>query len=124
MKSKKSAYTVGEMQRHILVGAGIGLYYGLFYRPSSTDPDYGIAIVLSILAALVTVVIRFWGKKLPFSTMLRGYFETLVFFGIFLIGLVARKTVEQVGGRFAVTLFTTFAGIGLGYFMATRKKLI
>ena len=63
MSTKKSAYEIGRMQRYILIGAGIGLYYGLFYKPSSVDPDYGIAIVLSIFAALITVVVRFWKKK-------------------------------------------------------------
>ncbi|MDP2964815.1 MAG: hypothetical protein Q8N39_02115 [Pelolinea sp.] len=123
MTTKKSASAIGEMQRYILIGAAIGLYYGIFYKPSGTDPDYGIAIILGILAALITVAVRFWKKKQPFSIIIKNYFETLLFYSVFLLTLAARQLAEQIGGRFAVVLVTTLTGICLGYFMATRKKL-
>ncbi len=122
MSTKKSAYEIGRMQRYILIGAGIGLYYGIFYKSSGTDPDYGIAIVLSILAALLTTVIRFWRKKEPFSVVIKYYFEMLLLYSVFLLSLAVRHLAEQIGGRFAVAVFTTLTGTFLGYFMATRKK--
>jgi uncharacterized membrane protein YccC len=110
------------MQRYILIGAGIGLYYGLFYKPSSVDPDYGIAIVLSIFAALITVVVRFWKKKQPFVVVVKYYFEMLLLYSVFLLTLAGRHLAEELGGRVAVALFTTLTGIFLGYFMSTRKS--
>ena len=122
MSTKKSAYEIGRMQRYILIGAGIGLYYGLFYKPSSVDPDYGIAIVLSIFAALITVVVRFWKKKQPFVVVVKYYFEMLLLYSVFLLTLAGRHLAEELGGRVAVALFTTLTGIFLGYFMSTRKS--
>jgi len=124
MSDKRSAYAIGAMQRSILIGAAIGLYYGIFYKPSGVDPDYGIAIVLSIFAALITVVVRFWKKKRPFSVIIKNYFEMLLLYSVFLLTLAARHLAEQIGGRYGVMLFTTLTGICLGYFMATRKKII
>jgi hypothetical protein len=124
MSEKRSAYEIGAMQRSILVGAGIGLYYGIFYKPSSVDPDYGIAIVLSIFAALITVVVRFWNKKQPFSAIIKNYFEMLLLYSVFLLSLAARNLADQIGGRYGVVVFTTLTGICLGYFMATLKKIV
>jgi hypothetical protein len=124
MSNKRSAYEIGAMQRSILIGAAIGLYYGIFYKPSDVDPDYGIAIVLSIFAALITVVVRFWKKKQPFSVIIKNYFEMFLLYSVFLLTLAARHLAEQLGGRFVVMLFTTLTGICMGYFMATRKKLV
>ena len=122
MSTKKSAHEIGRMQRFILIGAGIGLYYGIFYKSSGVDPDYGIAIILSIFAALITTVIRFWKKKQPFSVVIKYYFEMLLLYSVFLLSLAGRHLAEQIGGRFAVAVFTTLTGIFLGYFMAIQKR--
>ena len=122
MSTKKSAYEIGRMQRYILIGAGIGLYYGIFYKSSGVDPDYGIAIVLSVIGALITAVIRFWKKKQPFSVVVKYYFEMLLLYSVFLLTLAGRHLAEQIGGRYAVAVFTTLTGTFLGYFMATRKS--
>jgi len=122
MTEKNNAIFIGMLQRYILIGAAIGLYYGIFYKPSGTEPDYGIAVILSILAALITVIVRFWKKKQPFSIILKNYIESLLFYSVFLLALAARQLADQIGGRFAVMLITTLTGICLGYFMATRKK--
>ena len=122
-RSKKDPVVIGTIQRYILIGAGIGLYYGLFYRPSGTDPDYGIAVILSILAAAVTVAVRFWKKKPSFATLIKSYLETFLFYVVLLLTLAVRQLAEQIGGRLGVTLVTTLVGIGMGYFMAVRKPL-
>ncbi len=122
MKDKNAARSIGRMQRYILIGAAIGLYYGIFYRPSDTSPDYGIAIILSILAALVTVVVRFWGKKEPFPNLVRSFLGTFAFYAVILLTLAIRKVAEQIGGRIGLTVVTTLIGIGLGYFLAASRK--
>lgn len=119
--ARNSAVSIGMMQRYIFIGAALGLYYGIFYKPSGTDPDYGIAILLSIIAALITVVIRSWKKKRPFSVIARDYLVMLVLYSVFLLMLAARHQVEQIGGRVAVAIFTTLTGICMGYLMATWK---
>ena len=122
-KERKDPITIGTIQRYVLIGAAIGLYYGLFYQPSATDPDYGIAIILSLVAAAVTVAIRFWKKKAPFSIILKSFVETFLFYSVLLLTLAVRQFAQQVGGRFGVILVTTLVGIGMGYVMATRKKV-
>jgi hypothetical protein len=125
MKEKKvareQAREIGRKQRFLLVGAALGLYYGIFYRPSDVAPDYGIAIVLSIFAALITVAIRFWGKKQPFASIVKSFVWTFLFYAAFLLVLAFRKLAEQLGGRAAVTVLTTLTGIGLAYLLASRK---
>ena len=122
-RTNKDPIVIGTIQRYILIGAGLGLYYGLFYRPSGTDPDYGIAVILSVLAAAVTVAVRFWKKKPSFATLSKSYLETFLFYLVLLLTLAVRQLAEQIGGRFGVTLVTTLVGIGMGYFMAIRKPL-
>lgn len=112
---------LGMIQRYVLIGAALGLYYGIFYTPSGTDPDYGIAIVLSLFAALITVAIRFRKKRPSFSGMLRAFGETLLFFLVFLLTLAARTYIVQLGGQIALAVFTTVVGCGMGYVLAIRK---
>jgi hypothetical protein len=121
--TKKDPVVIGTIQRYVLIGAAIGLYYGLFYQPSTTDPDYAIALVLSFLAALVTVAIRFWKKNASFSTILKSFVETFLFYSVLLLTLAVRHVAQQIGGKFGVTLVTTLVGMGMGYVMATRKKV-
>jgi len=122
-RTKKDPIVIGTIQRYILIGAAIGLYYGLFYRPSGTDPDYGIAVILSVVAAAVTVAVRFWKKKPSFTTLIKGYLETFLFYLVLLLTLAIRHLAEQLGGRLGLTLVTTLVGIGMGYFMAIRRPL-
>jgi membrane associated rhomboid family serine protease len=125
MKSmtKKDPVVVGMIQRYVLIGAALGLYYGLFYKPSNTDPDYGIVLILSIVAAAVTVTVRFWKKKVSFGTLVKNYLETFLFYLVLLLTLAVRQLAEQLGGKFGVALVTTIVGMSMGYFMAIRKKL-
>ena len=120
--TRKDPVVIGTIQRYVLIGAALGLYYGLFYKPASTPPDYGIAVVLSVLAAVVTVAVRFWKKKAPFSQLLRSFLETFLFYLVLLLTLAVRQVAEQAGGKLAVTLVTTLVGMGMGYFLAIRSR--
>ncbi len=123
MPTNLSPRELGRIQRYVFIGAALGLYYGIFYTPSGAAPDYGIAIVLSFLAALITVVIRFWKKRPPFPVMLKAFGETLLFYSVFLLTLAARTYIVQLGGRIALGIFTTLVGCVMGYAMAARKVL-
>lgn len=118
------ARETGRKQRFVLIGAALGLYYGIFYRPSDAAPDYAIAILLGVVAALVTVAIRFWGKKQPISTIIKSFFLTFLFYAAFLLVLAARKWAEQLGGRAAVTVLTTLTGISMAYALATKETAV
>lgn len=122
MKPKKPAVVIGELPRNILVGAAIGLYYGIFYTPSSTDPDYAIAILLAVLAALVTSIIRARMRKLPFRDFLIDLARFTLLYGVGLVTLAARTQVVKLGGRAGLIAFTTLAGVALGVLMSSRKK--
>lgn len=113
--------SMGIYERSALTGAAIGLYFGIFYQPTG-DPDFGIAIILSILAALVTVVIRSWKKQKSFTDIVKDFFEMLILYSVFLLSLAFRHIADNLGGRIAVTLVTTITGIGMGLFWAWRTK--
>ena len=119
---KNAAREIGRTQRYVLIGAAIGLYYGLFYRPTDTSPDYGIAIVLSIVAALVTVAVRFWNKKQPFLAWVKSFIGTFLFYAAILLTLAVRKLAEQIGGRLTVTVATTLIGMALAYALARTRR--
>ena len=113
---------MGIYERYALTGAAIGLYFGIFYQPTG-EPDFGIAIILSILAALVTVIIRSWKKQKSFADMVKDFFEMLILYSVFLLSLAFRHIADNLGGRIAVTLVTTITGIGMGLFWAWRTKV-
>ena len=120
MPTNKKNISSGIYIQYTFVGAALGLYYGIFYQPAG-EPDYGIAILLSVVAALVTVIFRSWKKHFPFKKILKDYFVILGFFLLFMVALVFRQTAYQLGGQMAVIIETTLVGIGLGLLMASRK---
>ena len=113
---------LGRIQRYVLVGAAIGIYYGAFYRSTDAAPDYGIAIILAVLAALVTVAVRFWKKRQPFLTMAKSLFWTFLFYAVVLLTLAVRNLAEQIGGRVGLTIATALIGMGLAYGLAARTQ--
>ena len=52
--------------RYVLTGAGLGLYFGLFFRPLR-EPNLLLVVVLSLLAALITVVFQMIRERTFFS---------------------------------------------------------
>ena len=120
MTSKKKISKSGRYTQYALVGAALGLYYGIFYEPT-TDPDFGIAITLSLVAAFFTVLVRSWKKGYTFQKIAKDFFLMFGFFLIFLLSLVFRTIAYQFGGKPAVIVETTVAGIMLGLLMAWQR---
>ena len=108
--------------QYVLIGAAIGLYYGLFYNNAVRTPDYGIAVLLILVAAVVTVIVRSWKKKRNFREILIDFLKVLFFFLIFMLGLEARTFIAGLGGKVAVIVFTTTLGTLMGFLAALRKK--
>jgi ABC-type phosphate/phosphonate transport system permease subunit len=105
-------------QRYALTGAAIGIYFGIFYRPTRA-PSFTNAILLALVAAVVTLVVRSWKKRpLRLLPVLYDFLKLFFSFSIFLLALEFRHIAEDFGGRLAVTLVTTLTGIGLGLLMA------
>ncbi len=105
----------------VLIGAAIGLYYGLFFRSPQTEPDFVMAIFLSFFAALLTVVVRSWKKGLSFKAILLDFIKILGMFMAFMVGLEMRKVIYDLSGRTVVVIFTTSLGIIIGFLAAVRK---
>ena len=54
---------VYSTQRGLFVGAAIGLYMGIFFRPSR-EPDLGFVVGLIVFATLATFVVRYLRGKI------------------------------------------------------------
>jgi len=122
MSTEKSGPSPKKRASSIFVGALLGLYYGVFYQPSDYA-DVGIAIRLAILAAVATVTIRTWKKKVPFKGMVKEFFMTLVPYLIFMLSLALRKYAFDLGGKTLVILESTTGGAMLGL-LFSRKALM
>lgn len=108
--------------QYVLIGGAMGLYYGLFYRGPQSPPDYFMALLLSFIAAVVTVVVRFWKKKPDLSTILVDFLKIFGLFAAFMFGLELRKVIYEMWGKTVVTIFTTSLGVIIGLIVALRVK--
>jgi glycopeptide antibiotics resistance protein len=108
--------------QYVLIGGAIGLYYGLFYRGPQSPPDYFMAILLSFVAAAVTLIVRFWKKKPSLTEILVDFLKIFGLFAAFLLGLELRKVIYEMWGKTTVTIFTTSLGVLIGLIVALRAK--
>ena len=120
MTSTKKNSRTGKLIQYALVGAALGLYYGIFYKPAG-EPDFGIAVVLSVFAALVTVIVRSWKKGFSFIKIVKDFFLIFGLFLIFMLSLVLRQIAYDLGGQPLVIVEMTVAGIMLGFLMAWQR---
>ena len=114
------------LTRYALTGGGLGLYFGLFFRPAR-QPNLWFVLLLASLVMVVTVVIEAWRKR-PFSipNLLKTALSTFLKAFIFLVLLEIRHPIYDAGGKVAVTLFMTLmgalAGLGYGYEQIRQKR--
>jgi energy-converting hydrogenase Eha subunit A len=109
---------------YLLVGAALGLYYGLFYKHPGTPPAYLMAVVLALVAGVVTIAVQFWKKKAPFREMLKDFLRVFVIFAVFLVGLELRKVIFEEFGKTVVTIYTTTLGLVLGLIVAYQRHSV
>ena len=124
-KDKKSAkeptgYRI--YSQYILVGAAIGLYYGIFHRSTQYSPDYVTVVILAVLAGVLTTAVRNWKKKKPFGTITLDFIKITAMFLAFLLALQLKSVIEGIGGRISVIIFMTSIGILFGLIMGVRRK--
>jgi hypothetical protein len=123
MTSEKKQMSIkGKFVQYALVGAALGLYYGIFYKDNPTgNPDFGIAVILSVFAGLLTVIVRSWKKGFSFKKIVKDFFLISGFFLIFMLSLVLRTIAFNLGGKPAVIVETTVFGVVLGLLMAWQR---
>ncbi len=108
--------------QYVLVGAAIGLYYGVFYRNTQSSPDYVMAVILAVLAGALTTAVRSWKKKKPIGTIVLDFIKITAMFLAFLLALQLKSVIEGIGGRILVIIFMTSVGILFGLIMGARRK--
>jgi hypothetical protein len=109
--------------QYILAGLGIGLYYGIFSHTTQTEPDYGMAVILSVLAGALTTVIRNWKKKKTFRAYILDFLKTAGMFLAFLLALQLKPVIEGFGGRILMIVFMTVVGLAFGVVLGgVRRK--
>lgn len=124
-KDKKTAKDSAGFRiysQYVLIGAAIGLYYGVFGRATQSAPDYGMAVILAALAGVLTTAVRRWKKKMPLGTMALDFIKITGMFLAFLLALQLRSVIEGIGGRILVIAFMTSVGILFGLIMGIRRK--
>lgn len=108
--------------QYLLVGAALGAYYGIFYKPTETGVMFISVVLLSLLSAILVTVIQIWKKGYSFKEILLIYLKSFAMFFLFLVMLWARPMIMEWGGKGLLIGFTTFIGALIGFIMGTRKK--
>ncbi len=122
MQKAKQLQPYRIYMQYVLIGGAFGLYYGLFYKETLREPDYGIAILLSFMASGVTVIVRSWKKNRRFKEILIDFVKVLSFFLVLMLGLEMRKLIANNGGKMVMVVFSTILGTILGFFAAIKKR--
>ena len=125
IKVKSGTGTAVSWQRYAWIGAALGLYFGLFFRPMR-EPSLGLVVGLSLLAALVTMALRMVKARrfaLPGSE-LRQFAVLWGQYALFLAMLEGRHLAYDWGGRSATALFAMVVGAvtGLWYGYTHQPK--
>ena len=108
----------GLLRQYLLAGAGLGLYFGLFFRPMR-EPNFAVSVALALLATAVFVVPALLKKDRPsLGELGRTAVTTFIKFAIILALLESRHYAYDLGGRWLVTIFTTLLGAGAGWWLA------
>jgi len=105
------------LTRYALTGGAIGLYFGLFFRPLR-EANYGYALVLALVAAVVMTLVSVWQKRPSFATIPKQFLIALVKTSLALTLLEGRHLAFDWGGKTAVIVFTVIMGAVAGLWFA------
>lgn len=98
------------LRRYALVGAGLGIYFGFFFRPVR-EPSLVVVVGLSLLIAAVMTGIKLArGERLSPLQLLKDAGITFAKYALVLTILEGRHLAYDFGGRWAVTAMTTVMG--------------
>ena len=124
-RSAKPQTRSALLQQYLLVGGGLGLYFGLFFRPLR-EPNFAVAMALALLATAVFTIPPLLKKDRPtMEAWGKTAVTTFIKFGLILSLLETRHYVHDLGGKWLVALFTTLLGVAGGWWLAqsdTNKR--
>ncbi len=106
------------LRQYVLAGAGLGLYFGLFFRPLR-EPNFAVSVALALLATAVFTTFALLRKnRPPLGELGKTAVTTFIKFAIVLALLESRHYAYDLGGKWLVTVFTTLLGAGAGWWLA------
>jgi drug/metabolite transporter (DMT)-like permease len=107
--------------RYLLTGVGLGLYFGLFFRPLR-EPDYLYALFLAFVAGVVMTILHVWRERPSLRSLPFQFVTTTIKAAIVLLLLEGRHLAFDMGGKFAVILFTGIMGAVTGLWFAYAQN--
>ena len=113
-RRETSRNPIYSTQRGVVVGGAIGLYMGIFFRPSR-EPDLGFVFGLIVVATLVTVALRLARKTVTRASLGRETLRSFALYFFALLSLEGRHYVLNAAGPVVLVLFTTLLGVLIGY---------
>jgi multisubunit Na+/H+ antiporter MnhB subunit len=113
-RRETSRNPIYSTQRGVVVGGAIGLYMGIFFRPSR-EPDLGFVFGLIVVATLVTIALRLARKKVTRASLGRETLRSFALYFFALLSLEGRHYVLNAAGPVVLVLFTTLLGVLIGY---------
>jgi multisubunit Na+/H+ antiporter MnhB subunit len=113
-RRETSRNPIYSTQRGVVVGGAIGLYMGIFFRPSR-EPDLGFVFGLIVVATLVTVALRLARKTVTRASLGRETLRSFALYFFALLSLEGRHYVLNAAGPVVLVLFTTILGVLIGY---------
>lgn len=116
---KTTTISLKKRNNNIFIGALLGLYYGVFYRPAEPT-EFSLVVGIAVFAALVTVIIRTWKKRLPFKIIGKEFLITFATYLIFLLALAVRKYAYDLYGKPLVIVVTTAGGAVMGWLFSHK----
>lgn len=117
-KMKKATAQQLKVQRYVLTGIGLGIYFGWFFRPLR-EPSIWTPIILAATVAIVMTLLRLWREGKEGSLRYAGSIFLRTALGIALLEL--RHPIFNFGGRIAVIVMMMIAGGLFGYWWAVRQ---
>ena len=117
-RSAKPQTRAALLRQYLLVGGGLGLYFGLFFRPLR-EPNFALAVALALLATAVYTIPSLLKKdRPPMGLWWRTAVATFIKFALILALLEVRHYIYDMGGKWLVALFTTVLGAAGGWWLA------
>lgn len=119
MQNKKAQSI--NIRQYLLTGAGLGLYFGWFFRPVR-EPSLWVVFGLSIVVTIVMTLLRLWrGER---EQLLKRAAITMIKYIFVLSILEGRHLAFDAGGRVAVVAMTVIMGAFGGYWMARQEQAV
>jgi len=113
-KRRNQSDPVYSTQRGLFVGAAIGLYMGLFFRPSR-EPDLGFVVGLIVFATLATFAVRYARGSISRAAIPQELLRSFALYFFSLLALEGRHYVSAAAGPIVLAIFTTALGALTGF---------